>query len=869
MKSISEKIIVILLLIICFNIVFSPTAYAYTKIEALNIYKAEIEKIIDDEITNWAKERNSEGLVILLSIEEKTELVNNYLDELRYDEEKLPAILDGYDCYEQIKDSLSDSEKAELEQDVNDYIENFDFWEYINERETEESPDTSGITLEQANNEFKEILNNLIEAKEKELAGLDRNERNKKINEHLESLVKEIENKYGTLYNQVEQIGDRLREEGDKLLFINTGVINIITEQIRQIEEHEEGITLAQAEEWLNEELEKLMDEKQNEFANLDSDEKEEKIKEYFNKLTKDLENEKGEFYKEIIQTANSIKNSDDRVKFLNKVISIIERYVDSQTFGGSGLQVESEEDKWGISLSGIVDGALGFLTYPWKRFFIVPGMVSNLILTEIAAVGNEKIEIVTLEDILFNNLSLTDVNIFSMTTDVNGNPVSDVIQNIRKEVAGWYYAFRNFAIVASLAVLIYIGIRMAIANIAEQKAEYKKMLVNWAIGFGLIFVLHYIIVIVLNANTLLVRSLSPTNVDGADYMDRLLKMAFGISLSESWGAIIIYSILEVITFLFLMSYIKRMLMVCFLTMIAPLISVSYAIDKSGNNKSEALNTWLKEFCYNVLIQPFQCIIYIVFVGTAVNAMYQSEGLALGTVIFAIACTLCIFMGERIIRTIFGFNKSKSVIKQVVAGTIMTNAINDVQKVKSSMPEEEEEEVPSPVMPGGKNTYEAIAEYKGKPIPNNNKQENSNKENKPKSEKMQKINEKTPLIVKDIGKAYVKSAIPGAGRSTQVVINKPKISNKELFKIASEDYRKAVNPNMTDKELASQMEAIMHTPANELKDSRDAIYKIFIEDTEKNLLAKGYANPTKEMKKMIDNSKNKAKSKNNSKNGNA
>ena len=55
--------------------------------------------------------------------------------------------------------------------------------------------------------------------------------------------------------------------------------------------------------------------------------------------------------------------------------------------------------------------------------------------------------------------------------------------------------------------------------------------------------------------------------------------------------------------------YIKRMLTVGFLIVIAPLITITYSIDKMGDGKSQALNAWLKEFIYNVLIQTFHCII--------------------------------------------------------------------------------------------------------------------------------------------------------------------------------------------------------------------------------------------------------------------
>ena len=48
--------------------------------------------------------------------------------------------------------------------------------------------------------------------------------------------------------------------------------------------------------------------------------------------------------------------------------------------------------------------------------------------------------------------------------------------------------------------------------------------------------------------------------------------------------------------------------MVGFLIMIAPLITVTYAIDKAGDGKAQAFSIWIKEFAVNVLIQPLHAL---------------------------------------------------------------------------------------------------------------------------------------------------------------------------------------------------------------------------------------------------------------------
>lgn len=562
-------------------------------------------------------------------------------------------------------------------------------------------------------------------------------------------------------------------------------------------------------------------------------------------------------------------------------ILIILANLILSPISYASSSGIPSDEEAFGISLGDILDTVFGFLAYPFKLVFVIPGVVANLILTEIASVGSDRAEVVTLESILFNDLALTDVNIFSATKTAKDKNVSDTIQTIRANIANWYYAFRNFAIVASLAVLIYIGIRMAIDNIAEQKAKYKQMLVNWMMGFGLIFVLHYFIIIVLKLNTQLVNAFNPGNItDGKNYMEALLEAALGVSLVQSYGSAIMYSILLVITFVFLMVYIKRMLMVCFLVMIAPLITIIYSIDKAGNNKSGILNEWLKEFCYNVLIQPFHCIIYIVFVGTAMKLMYESTGFNIGAMIFAIICILCLFIGEKMIRTIFGFTKSKSVAQKIFTGSMVTTAISNVQTIRKARQEEDEPE-PPPIMPDGTRTEEAIAEEKTKKVtlkdgtsniaPGQGSKDDT-KARKSRAEKrsgassqnstkksnkvMKTIQEKTPIVVKDMAHAYGNGIMDVTGMTAlqrhEEKVQKRKMPRlEEQFLMASENYRRSVNPTMTNKQLALQMEAIMKTPMKDLKDGRDAVYKTWLEHVQKGLVASGDKDPIQSMKESI------------------
>ena len=100
--------------------------------------------------------------------------------------------------------------------------------------------------------------------------------------------------------------------------------------------------------------------------------------------------------------------------------------------------------------------------------------------------------------------------------------------------------------------------------------------------------------------------------------------------------------------------YIKRTLVLGFLIVISPLITITYSIDKMGDGKSQALNIWLKEFVFTVIIQPFHCIIYLVFYSSIMGAIKGFQGADLGNAIFAAASAFFMLKAEDIVKKIFG-----------------------------------------------------------------------------------------------------------------------------------------------------------------------------------------------------------------------
>ena len=77
-----------------------------------------------------------------------------------------------------------------------------------------------------------------------------------------------------------------------------------------------------------------------------------------------------------------------------------------------------------------------------------------------------------------------------------------------------------------------------------------------------------------------------------------------------------------------------------------------------GDGKSQALNAWLKEFIFTVIVQPFHCIIYLVFYDSIMKSVTGLGELDLGKMIFAVGSALFMLKAEGIIKKIFGVQPS-------------------------------------------------------------------------------------------------------------------------------------------------------------------------------------------------------------------
>ena len=65
----------------------------------------------------------------------------------------------------------------------------------------------------------------------------------------------------------------------------------------------------------------------------------------------------------------------------------------------------------------------------------------------------------------------------------------------------------------------------------------------------------------------------------------------------------------------FMMVYLKRFYTLGFLTIIAPLMAVTYSVDKLKDDKSQVLGKFYREYFFAYFLQPLHCFIYLLYLG--------------------------------------------------------------------------------------------------------------------------------------------------------------------------------------------------------------------------------------------------------------
>ena len=298
------------------------------------------------------------------------------------------------------------------------------------------------------------------------------------------------------------------------------------------------------------------------------------------------------------------------------------------------------------------------FITLPGEKAFEVPNMLYCP------------------ENIFANNIAALDVNFLSpnkFTSAVQGvdkanDKAKSSAEVLRTTISSWYKSFRSIAVVGLLSVLIYLGIRILLSSAADDKAKYKESLKDWLVALCLVFVIHFIMsgILMLTDKVTNLFSTSITNgitvsaEDGSNtvkfrtnLMGLVRFQAQSDDAQTTCAYTIMYVALVIYTVIFTFLYYKRFLYTAFFTMIAPLVALTYPIDKIGDGKAQAFNMWFKEYTMNVIIQPVHLILYTVFVSSAID-------LAADNPLYALVAIGFLIPAEKFIKKMFRLDRAET-----------------------------------------------------------------------------------------------------------------------------------------------------------------------------------------------------------------
>ena len=248
----------------------------------------------------------------------------------------------------------------------------------------------------------------------------------------------------------------------------------------------------------------------------------------------------------------------------------------------------------------------------------------------------------------------------------------------IRGTIATWYKILRLIAIIGLLSVLIYTGIKVIISSNTQNKAKYKEWIVNWFIAVAILFSMHYIMSFIIAGTNEISKLIQSSNqpikiiYDSGSMITNFVGVVRFMVQSDDWylkiGYEMMYILLVVYTFKFTFIYLKRVLNMAFLTLIAPIVALTYPIDKMNDGTAQGFNMWLKEYTFNALLQPLHQIMYYILVGSAVS-------IALDNPIYGVVVLMFMTEAEKLLKTIFGFDKARGGTVGGMAGAFTVGAL--------------------------------------------------------------------------------------------------------------------------------------------------------------------------------------------------
>lgn len=329
---------------------------------------------------------------------------------------------------------------------------------------------------------------------------------------------------------------------------------------------------------------------------------------------------------------------------------------------------------------------------------------VYNVVMLGIRATGGNSSELVTIDDLVFDEFPDTSLNVF-----YDGGDNTSLVSRFKSTVMDWFNNFQGIALMVYLVLLLYVGLRILISVGGKQQSRYKEMLLAWGQGLVLLIIFPIAIKYAIQLNHAIVQTIKDSRFEAfakigvnvnANNMDNtsvpdvqdltasngtevgksIVSNPFKGHMNDNYMAYmactaedderlvdaIVYAIMVFQFVMLLVQYYKRLMNFAFLITIYPIVMIMYPIDKVGDGRAQSFSTWSTELMMNIFMQVFHAIVYVFVIGVVYSAQLS------GSWLLAIVGITFLFKGEELLRSVLqpGESQTAPTMKQSAGKTI-------------------------------------------------------------------------------------------------------------------------------------------------------------------------------------------------------
>lgn len=305
---------------------------------------------------------------------------------------------------------------------------------------------------------------------------------------------------------------------------------------------------------------------------------------------------------------------------------------------------------------SSIFDAVIGVIC----GLFLIPIQLLSYLMT--SAAENTFIHsfdnCFTIQKCVSGQYDLFDIDIFD--TQPTEGKYKDLHGTIRPNIQLWYIALRNLAIVICAIIVVYIGLRMALATVAEAQAKYKQMLTNWLISLCLLFLMHFLIYGLLYLSKVITKIFREAmeamegDFSEEELVGNMFTSVWKAKGAQKFGVVVMIYVLVYHELKYFILFLTRMFYFYYLVAISPLVTITYSLDKMKDSKAQAFTAWLHKIINEIFLGPIECLVYLIFVFTAGVIMSEVP-------LLAIIMIISMGQGEKAIKKVLGIRERRGI----------------------------------------------------------------------------------------------------------------------------------------------------------------------------------------------------------------